>query len=138
MEKRNIPIENPNLPLVPADFPLENPDFRLENSDSPSSQRPRPFHPQLFPSGFWPPASGLLFEQRFVQSRLSDDRGQGSRFEVLVDWNRHGACCLSCSDLHDPMAAALANFPKTLGFKQATHFDPRKALTRGHTLFQIG
>ena len=69
MEKRNIPVENPNFPSAPADFPLENPDFRLKNSDSPSSQRPRTFHPTCFL-----PASALWLED--TGSCLEDARTQ--------------------------------------------------------------
>ena len=72
------------------------------------------------------------------QSRLANDALQRAAPQRIVQRNWNCDRCPFLPLLHDPMAATLANFPKTLGFKQATHFDPRKALTRGHTPFQIG
>jgi hypothetical protein len=51
---------------------------------------------------------------------------------------RHSSSRFACADLHDSMAATLANLLESMHLQKATNFDSGKPPTWGHIRFQIG
>jgi len=73
-------------------------------------------------------APGALFKRGTLNTGLSDNRHQCSRFYLSMVRHRHGNRVTGSSPLHDDMTAFSSDFLKSMLFKQPTNFPARENL----------